>query len=340
MRKGLGGTPKPARVPRALPVGIVLFLLCAGIIRADPFLPVQRLTLGNMNQDGDLFLRIKINSVELSAGVSFEVFLEHATEAGDYIAPGSRFHLRPFETSAWEREAGEILWETPGGGRVSAFARQDAAPENPPALQMHGLPGRFPKYARLNNALAGWNEAGDAWVRSESWELGYKNGGLSVIRSPENNLFAVRADGGRMAEIRAGHRSLVTVDWSPSGNPRALRYGDERYIFVEDWQGRMVRVIDEGIGAAIIEFSYNTDGLVEGVKRIGAGDMIVSWRANKGYGRGDSFHKKPFSVERINDTRYDYARDGNRAAMKMKPPGKDWQCLRWESKNRRIASAR
>ena len=327
----------------SVPSWLILFsfiLLSSGIVHANPFLPVQRQTLCNMNQDGDLFLRIKIGSVELSEGVSFEVFLEHATEAEDYIAPRSRFHLRPFETSAWEREAGEFFWETPGGGRAAAFTRQDAVLENPPAIQMDGVPAGFPKYARPNNALAGWNEAGDAWVKSEGWELGYKNGGLSVICSPENRLFTVRAGGGRMAEIRSDGRSPVSVEWSESGNPKALRCGDDRYVFSEDGQGQMTRVIDEAIGAAIIEFSYNNNGLIERVKRIGAGDMTVSWRANKGYGRGDSFYRKSFSVEEINGARYGYTRDGNRATMKMKPPGKDWQCLRWESKNGRIVSVR
>ncbi|MDR2675732.1 MAG: hypothetical protein LBC18_12960 [Opitutaceae bacterium] len=319
---------------RCLFIGLLL-LLCAGIVQAGPFLPVQRLTLGNMNQDGDLFLRIKIGTVELSEGISFEVVLEHATEAGDYAATGSRFHLRPFETSAWEREAGEFFWETPGGGRMSAFAKEDAVPKIPPAIQMDGFPSRFPKYARLNNVLAGWNEAGDAWVRSESWELGYKNGGLSVIRSPENKLFAVRAGGGKITEIRAGRRRLAAVEWSANRNPAALRRGNDRYGFAEDGQGRMTRVIDEEIGAAIIEFSYNKDGLVERVKRIGAEDMTVSWRKNKGYGRGDSFYKKPFSVEKINDTRYAYSRDGNRVTMKMKPPDGGWKRLRWESRNGR-----
>jgi hypothetical protein len=332
----LGGT-------RALPGGIGLLLFFAaglGFVQAGPFLPVQRLTLGHMNQDGDLFLRIKIGTVALSEGISFEVFLEHATETGDYAAPHSRFHLRPFETSAWEREAGELVWETPGGGRMAAFAREGAAPKTPPALRMDGFPSRFPKYARLSNALAGWNESGDAWVRSESWELGYKNGGLSMIRSPENKLITVRANGGRIAEIRAGHRLLAAVEWSGSRNPKALRCGAGRYVFSEDGQGRMTRVVDGEIKAAIVEFSHNKDGLVERVKQIGHEAMIVSWEANKGYGRGDSFYRKPFSVEKINDTRYVYSHNGNRVAMKMKPPGEGWQQLRWELKNGKMTGVR
>jgi hypothetical protein len=315
-------------------------LLCAGIVHANPFLPVQRLTLGNMNQDGDLFLRIKIGTVELSDGSSFEVFLEHSAKTGDYADAGSRFYLRPFETSAWEREANEFLWETPGGGRASAFAQEDAVPKNPPSIRMDGFPSLFPKYARLNNALAGWNESGDAWVRIESWELGYKNGGLSVIRSPENKLHMVRANGGKIAEIRAGYRLLAAAEWSGSGNPRALHCGDDRYAFTEDGQGRMKQVIDEGIGAAIIEFFYNENGLVERVKRIEADDMVISWRANRGYGRGDSFYRKSFSVKRINGTRYDNSLEGNRAAMGMRPTGSSWQRLLWELKNGRVTLVR
>jgi hypothetical protein len=318
--------------------GIALFLLLAtGMARANPFLPAQRLTLGNMNQDGDLFLRIKLCTVELSEEISFEVFLEHAMEAGDYMDTVSRFYLRPFETSARERETGEIVWDRPGGGRLVAFADEDAAPKNPPALRRDGFPSHFPKFARLNNALAGWNKTGEAWVRSESWELGYKGGGLSAIRSPENKLLAVRANGGRIAEIRAGRRALASAEWRESGNPSALRCGNDRYVFIEDGQGRIARVIDGEIGVAIMEFSYNQDGLIERVKRTGAGEMKITWQANKGYGRGDSFYRRPFSVEKINDTQYDYFRDGNRVTMKMKPPGSDWQCLRWESRNGKVA---
>jgi hypothetical protein len=139
----------PARGTRALPKVIGLFLLCVGVAQAGPFLPVQRLTLGTMNQDGDLFLRIKIDTVELSDGASFEVFLEHSTETGNYASTGSRFHLRPFETSVWEREAGEFLGETSGGGRMFTFAKEDAAQKTLPALRIDGFPSRFPKYVRL-----------------------------------------------------------------------------------------------------------------------------------------------------------------------------------------------
>ncbi|WP_342750704.1 hypothetical protein OH491_22085 [Termitidicoccus mucosus] len=299
-----------------------------------------QLTLGDLNQDGDLFLRIKLCTVELSEGISFEVLIDHATETEDYVAPGSRFHLLPFETSVWERETGEFLWETPGGGKMAVHAREDAVPKNPPDIRMGGFPAHFPKFARLNNTLAGWNDEGDAWVRNENWELGYKSGGLAAIRNPENKLLSVKANGGKIAEIRAGNRVLASVEWSASGNPSVLRCGENRYVFVEDEQGRMARIIDEEIGTAIIELSYNKNGLVERVRRIGAKDMNVSWKANRGYGRGDSFYRKPFSVEKINDTKYDYFRAGNRVTMKMKPPDGDWKRLRWELQNGRVTLVR
>jgi hypothetical protein len=315
------------RGTRALTEGLVLLLLCAGIIHASPFQSAQRLTLGNMKQDGDLFFRIKISSIELSDDTSLEIFLDHEMDASDYGTTQSRFRLRPFETSTWERETGEIVWEKPGGGRQVAFSEKDAAPKNPPLLQMDGFPSLPPKFSRLNNALAGWNETGDAWVRSESWELIYKNGGLSAIRSPENKLLPVSANGGKIAEIRAGRRALASVEWSPNGNPAALRRGENRYVFVEDGRGRVARVIDVELGAAIIELSYNKDGLIEQVKRIGSENTAVSWRKNRGHGRGDSFYKKPFSVRQINDIKYDYSQNGTRVTMKMKPFGSDWRHL-------------
>jgi hypothetical protein len=342
--EGLGGTPRPTRGPRALLKGIGLLLLCAagglgtGTIHANPFQPVQRLTLGNMNQDGDLFLRVKICSIEITDETSLDVFLEHAMEAEDYAITGSWFHLRPFETSVWEREGGELIWEKPSGGIAVARVPDDAEPKSPSPVRMNGFPSRFPKFARQKNVTAEWNETGDAWVNSEGWRLGYKNGGLSVIHSSGNKFLTAKAAGSKVTELRAGRQVLAAIEWRGSGNPAALRCGEDRYVFAEDEQGRMTRVIDEGIGAAIIEFSYNKDGLIEQVKRIGTGDMTVSWKANKGYGRGDSFYKKPFSVEKIDDTKYGYFRDGNRITMRMKSPGSDWQRLRWELKNGKIIS--
>jgi hypothetical protein len=326
--KGLDGTPKPARGTRALPGGLGLFLLFLGIVQADPFLPVQRLTLGNMNQDGDLFLRIKITSCELPDGTSFDIFLEHEMEAGDYNNIRSRFRLRPFETSVWEREVGELVWERPGGGRIIA-RRQGNAPTS-----------RFPNFAKEGAVTAEWDETGNVWIKNAQWELNYENGDLAGIRHSESRPFSVRAGGGKITEIRAERKTLASVTWSKNGNPEKLCCGMDTYLFDEDSNGRLARVTDETIGAAIVEISYDETGLMSQIKRIGSENMSVEWRKNKGYGHGDSFYRNPFSVGKINGTQYDYHRDGNRATMRMKPSGAGWQCLRWESKNGKVTLIR
>jgi hypothetical protein len=274
-----------------------------------------------MNQDEDLFLRIKLCTIESSDEISFEVFLEHAMEAGDYGTIKSRFRLRPFETSVWEREAGEFIWERPGGGNVIL------------SLQKNMTDSSLPGFARIGAITAKWDETGVSEVKTGQWELNYENGGLISIRHLEGRPVAVRSGAGKVNELKFGQKTLANVIWGKNGNPEKLHCGTDTWLFVEDGNGRLASVTDSAIGATIVEFSYGEEGLVSQVKRIGGKTMTISWRENPDFGRGDSFYKKPFGVAKINDTRYEYARKGNRVKMGMKPSQSKWRHLKWEFKN-------
>ncbi|WP_342750897.1 hypothetical protein OH491_05245 [Termitidicoccus mucosus] len=102
-----------------------------------------------------------------------------------------------------------------------------------------------------------------------------------------NKLLSVKANGGKIAEIRAGNRVLASVEWSASENPSVLRCG-KTVMCCRGRAGADGADHRRGDRTAIIELSYNKNGLVERVRRIGAKDMNVSWKANRGYGRGDS----------------------------------------------------
>jgi hypothetical protein len=191
----------------------------------------------------------------------------------------------------------------------------------------------FPRAASAGSSAAEWEEAGLAKIKNGKWELYYENGGLVSINNSERQNLAVKSTNGKISGLKSENTILAAVTWGTMGRPEKLRCGTGTYLFTEDDGGRLVRVTDNAIGTAIVEISYTEKGLVSRVKRIGADGMDVMWRENAGFGRGDSFYRKPFCVEKINDARYEYTRDGNRMTLKMKPAGRVWQRLGLELKN-------
>jgi len=132
-------------------------------------------------------------------------------------------------------------------------------------------------------------------------------------------------------------KPLLSVDWSLSGNPASLQTAERHYRFVEDEEGRLTEVVDENIGIAIGKFHYDENGLLISARCRGRPSIEVQWRKNEGFGRGDSFYKKPFSISRVNGIRYVYSRNGNRVSMKKCDSGR-WETLQWESLNGKIIS--
>jgi hypothetical protein len=270
------------------------------------------LGFSDMDQDGDFVFRVRLAEVGVAKNLTFDVILDHKLVVSDYGRYGSRLCLRPLETSVWEKTENEMTWEHPGGGVITAGKNKSA------------------EGYLFSGELSGRIEAS-----RQGWSLVYNKGNLTGIKFPSGEMVECQAQGNRVGSLSGQGRMILTVTWSESGNPISLETAEGRYHFAEDAGGRITEVRDDVIGVPIMRFHYDERGLLVFAKCRGRPDTVVKWRVNEGFGRGNSFYRKPYSVARVNDTEYEYIREGNRVLMRKYVSGKK-ETIRWESLNGKI----
>jgi hypothetical protein len=287
-------------------------LLPCLLLHGNPLEVQTVLGFADMDQDGDLVFRARLTETGVAGNLTFDVVLEHRLVVSDYGRSGSRLCLRPLETCVWEKSENEMTWERPGGGAFTTG--KNKSPEG--YVFSGGLEDRVE-------------------VSRQGWTLVYSKGNLSGIKLPSGDEVECQAQGNRVCSLSRQGEAILTVTWSESGNPESLKTADGRYVFVEDDEGRITEVLDDTIGAPIMRFHYDERGLLVFAKCRGRPDTVVRWRENKGFGRGNSFYRKPFSVAQVNKVAYEYVRDGNRVLMRKSATGKS-ETIRWESLNGKI----
>jgi hypothetical protein len=314
-----------------------LFFSIVGM--AHPFFPQTGLALGDMDRDGDLIMRLPITGLKTQDGDTVEVTLEHRQETGDFGEVKSRFILRPFETGIWERQEGEVGWQPPYGFEIvfSAKWHETLATDHFPLPSIGKSDVAWTSMKTADGIRLWWNASELAVLEQAKWLMVYRNGGLAEIRSPKGTGMMITSSGRRVTEWRDGNKILGQIEWEES-SPRILHTPNGDYVFRLDENGRVLAVLDARLDVDVLRIHYAKTGMVSRVWTLGAGEVTIDWRANEGYGCGDSFYRKPYSVARMGNVKYRYHRDGNIVRMDMTAGDGTKRILRWKMLNGRIIS--
>lgn len=290
---------------------IVCMCLIPVFAMGNPFQLRSSLSLADMDQDGDLILRIRLIEVALDEEHPIDVVLDHRLEVLDYGRFEGRLYLRPFETCLWRKSEKETAWQYPGGGTVIL------------------------NEGKTEGLVVTGSLHGPVEVIEGAWRLTYDRGVLTRFRLPSGTEIECKTRGNRICSLSTGGMELVSIDWGRFGQPASLKSPGCHYRFVLDTGGRLVAVVDEVIGSTIAKFTYDKNNLLISASYGKNKKLDIEWTANKGFGRGDSFYRKPYGISRLNDVNYEYKRDGNRVLMR-KFTSRKVETLRWESLNGKI----
>jgi len=250
--------------------------------------------MGEMQLDGSLNYWVSLGGSELLGLLGLRPGVVHVIDVDETGSARSGWRFLGLQTSLVPSGSNVLRWKSLTGAVVD-FERAAIGP-----AFSHAGSGQWLIRKTSEEGYTIHSPDGVSWYYDAGRLVGIEHPALGRLRVSTQGAWVTRIE---LSESGDEMLALLEASYSDGGRLLKLRVGDQAEQEFT-WEGREL-VARRSADGEFVRWSYR-DGLLSQISEPNGRRREIRWRANKGFGRGDSRWALPVHLAAVDDVNYGY----------------------------------